>query len=225
MAHFETALITGASSGLGYAIALELARSGTKSFALIARRAEPLAALAVELESLGATARVVQLDVSQHDELIESIRELDNELGGFDRRHATFAPHPRVGHRKFLQRRQSSIGTELLRGPQKRIQNHNGEDPDRLARFADDSGYNSRGHKHDDHEVAKLVREHAQRATPLPLFDLVAAEFSTSPLYLRRAKALVDLHLQTSRRLLRRDSCKKLRGTRNDSPVVHVPSH
>jgi len=84
VAHFETALITGASSGLGYAIALELARSGTKTFALIARRTEPLAALAVELESLGATARVVQLDVSQHDELIESIRELDKELGGFD---------------------------------------------------------------------------------------------------------------------------------------------
>jgi len=84
LAHFKTALITGASSGLGYAIALELARSGTRSFALLSRRAEPLEELAAELKSLGATARVVPIDVSEHDELIRVIQELDEEVGGFD---------------------------------------------------------------------------------------------------------------------------------------------
>ncbi len=84
MAHFETALITGASSGLGYAIALELARRGTRKFAIAARRVEPLETLAAELKALGAEAKIVQLDVSEHDEVVRVVKELDEELGGFD---------------------------------------------------------------------------------------------------------------------------------------------
>ena len=84
MPHFETVLITGASSGLGHAIALELAKRGTRKFALLARRVEPMQALAERLGEFGATAEVVGVDVTDYERLQACIRELDTALGGFD---------------------------------------------------------------------------------------------------------------------------------------------
>ena len=59
----RTALITGASSGLGRHFALTLAKAGATVIAA-ARRADKLADLVNELEALGARAHAVNIDVT-----------------------------------------------------------------------------------------------------------------------------------------------------------------
>jgi short-subunit dehydrogenase len=58
----SVALVTGASSGIGAALARELARRGAR-LALLARRRGPLAALASEIEASGGRASVHVADV------------------------------------------------------------------------------------------------------------------------------------------------------------------
>ena len=59
----QTAVVTGASRGIGRAIAGQLARAGYE-VALISRAHDELAALQVEIEALGGSAFVVTADVS-----------------------------------------------------------------------------------------------------------------------------------------------------------------
>lgn len=63
----KTALITGASRGIGRAIALELAQGGIKRLLLVARNASALAELATEIESLKPQVEVITmpLDLTQ----------------------------------------------------------------------------------------------------------------------------------------------------------------
>ncbi len=61
--HDKTVVITGASSGVGKATALEMARCGAK-VVLAARREKALEELAAECESIGARALVVPTDVT-----------------------------------------------------------------------------------------------------------------------------------------------------------------
>lgn len=83
MTHFRTALVTGASSGIGAELALELARRGTR-IALVARRAERLAAVAESVRAAGGDARVEVLDVTDTPALRALIARLDDEWGGLD---------------------------------------------------------------------------------------------------------------------------------------------
>lgn len=80
---YRTALITGASSGLGRGLALWFARRGTRVFA-VARRQANLAALAEEARAAGTTIEPVELDVSRADETVERIRQIDADCGGLD---------------------------------------------------------------------------------------------------------------------------------------------
>jgi short-subunit dehydrogenase len=63
----RTAVVTGASSGIGAELARELARRG-QGVTLVARRAERLVALAEELRVLGVRAEVIAADLADRDE-------------------------------------------------------------------------------------------------------------------------------------------------------------
>lgn len=77
------ALITGASSGIGAALAVRLARRGF-SLWLAARRRDVLLERQAELVALGARAEVVLLDVADPERTEAHVAALDAEVGGFD---------------------------------------------------------------------------------------------------------------------------------------------
>ena len=61
----KTALVTGASRGIGRAIALELARQGAQRVILVARDRHRLEQVAIDIEALEAEAVVLPLDLTQ----------------------------------------------------------------------------------------------------------------------------------------------------------------
>ena len=69
------ALVTGASSGLGAALAREFARHG-HDLVLSARRRAPMETLAAELGALGAAATIVTADLAQPGGAGDLVREL-----------------------------------------------------------------------------------------------------------------------------------------------------
>jgi len=79
----QVAVITGASSGLGWALAKELATQGCK-VGLIARRRDKLDELAAEIRSAGGTAAVAVADVAERQATVTAIRQLEAELGPID---------------------------------------------------------------------------------------------------------------------------------------------
>jgi short-subunit dehydrogenase len=79
----QVAVVTGASSGIGHALARELARQGAK-VGLVARRREPLAALAEEIKQAGGTAALATADVTEREPTVSAIRQMAAELGPID---------------------------------------------------------------------------------------------------------------------------------------------
>lgn len=78
-------LITGASSGIGKALAFEMARKGY-SLALASRNMEQLNEIRDDIltESNPPTVAVRQLDVTDYKDVFKAVNELADELGGLD---------------------------------------------------------------------------------------------------------------------------------------------
>jgi decaprenylphospho-beta-D-erythro-pentofuranosid-2-ulose 2-reductase len=80
---FARAIVVGASSGIGAAVARQLARSGA-TVGLVARRAEQLEAVKADVEAAGGQAIVVAHDVTDYDSVAPAFDGLVEQLGGLD---------------------------------------------------------------------------------------------------------------------------------------------
>jgi NAD(P)-dependent dehydrogenase (short-subunit alcohol dehydrogenase family) len=76
----QTALVTGASAGLGVRFAKTLARCGAQ-VALTARRLDRLEGVAAEIKAAGGKAVSLQLDVTDADQLTKVVAEAERQLG------------------------------------------------------------------------------------------------------------------------------------------------
>jgi len=76
----QTALVTGASAGLGVRFAKTLARCGAQ-VALTARRLDRLEGIAAEIKAAGGKAVPLQLDVTDADQLKNVVGEAERLLG------------------------------------------------------------------------------------------------------------------------------------------------
>jgi NADP-dependent 3-hydroxy acid dehydrogenase YdfG len=83
MARPDTVLITGASSGIGRALALEYARGGAK-VALAARRADELEITLAGVRQRGGSGLCIPLDVTDATAVREAVERADRDLGGLD---------------------------------------------------------------------------------------------------------------------------------------------
>jgi NADP-dependent 3-hydroxy acid dehydrogenase YdfG len=79
----KTAVVTGASSGIGRSTALALAAAGAQ-VALVARRAERLKELAAQVEAGGGQALACAADVTDEGEATRAVEDTIGHFGGLD---------------------------------------------------------------------------------------------------------------------------------------------
>jgi 3-oxoacyl-[acyl-carrier protein] reductase len=80
----KSALVTGASRGIGRAIALELARAGARVLIHYHRSSQPAHDLAAEITSGGGYAQVFRADLSLPDEIEALFQFVDQAFSGLD---------------------------------------------------------------------------------------------------------------------------------------------
>ena len=79
----RVAIVTGASSGLGYAYSKALAENGAK-VAAFARRIDKLNALKNEIEQAGGVCLPVQCDVSKEEDVVNGVQKVIDTFGKID---------------------------------------------------------------------------------------------------------------------------------------------
>ncbi len=97
MVQSQVAIITGASSGIGWELSKVLAQEGYQ-VGLIARRRGSLGQLAEEIRSLGGRAEFQPADVASRGEVLEAIRRLSERLGPAD----LLVANAGVGHESLV---------------------------------------------------------------------------------------------------------------------------
>lgn len=80
----QVALVTGASRGIGQAIALALAAEGAKVVINYARSGEAAAGVKQQIEALGGEAIALQGDVSQEDQVEALVKSTQEAFGRID---------------------------------------------------------------------------------------------------------------------------------------------
>ena len=93
----KVVIITGASSGIGAAVARRLARDGMR-LTLAARRLDRLEQVAADVESLGGEALVVQTDVRNRDDIQRMIQATLDRWGHID----VLLNNAGIGHDRLL---------------------------------------------------------------------------------------------------------------------------
>jgi 3-oxoacyl-[acyl-carrier protein] reductase len=76
----RTAIVTGGGTGIGQAIALALAKEGTR-VVVCGRRAEPLEKTAEAIEEIGGAGLAVQSDVSNSEDVTRLVKSTVDEYG------------------------------------------------------------------------------------------------------------------------------------------------
>ena len=79
----KMALVTGASRGIGAAIARRLAERGA-DVVLAARSADAIGALAADLGGLGVRALAIRADMTDRESLAALMTEVEERVGGLD---------------------------------------------------------------------------------------------------------------------------------------------
>ena len=96
----KRAIVVGASSGIGEAVAKQLAKSGAE-VALVARRKEELERVASAIRAAGGRARVYLHDAARSAEAAPLLDQISAELGGLDCLVYASGAMPEVGEGEF----------------------------------------------------------------------------------------------------------------------------
>lgn len=80
----KTALVTGASRGIGRAIALRLAEDGANVAVIYAGSADKAEAVVNEITALGVNAKAYRCNVADSAEVNETVKAVTNDLGKID---------------------------------------------------------------------------------------------------------------------------------------------
>jgi short-subunit dehydrogenase len=96
----KRAIVVGASSGIGEAVAMQLAKSGAE-VALVARRQEELERVASAIRAAGGKARVYLHDAARSAEAAPLLDQISTALGGLDCLVYASGAMPEVGEGEF----------------------------------------------------------------------------------------------------------------------------
>ena len=80
----KNVIVTGASSGIGRAVAVMLAHRGAASIVVVDIDPAGLASVSAEIRAAGATPIAKVADLSKPEEVIRIFEEADRETGGLD---------------------------------------------------------------------------------------------------------------------------------------------